>query len=272
MSILVTEINGITKIQDGNFYYYLFPRAYFKANLTTNRYKQSSNEGYSIDLTAKFEDLTETYTATNIVEYLDYIAEFTTLYNDRRAKITEEAAAESRFVYNSYLTSDGTQTGPNDLRVDGSVNPMTYFVAPQQKNFDLYISSIVFTIADAGASLNKFGNIGSLTNGCEFFYKNDEGERIIQSNLVSNFRFGEMCGFNPAFGNGNSVLKANNVVGNSEAFIFKYDFKSLNGFSTGIRLAGGTNQQIGLRIKDNVIGVDLFTAYSFGFEFKKIGA
>lgn len=173
---------------------------------------------------------------------------------------------ERLLIFNGFLTDDGTETGSNDMRVNGSVNSIDFFITPPNVNRDFYISSLFFTIADAGATLRQFGNIGALANGCTLKYNNNEGERTIRSGLVSNFEFGRMCGFRPAFGSAADAFRATNVVGNSEAYLFEYDFKRQNGFQYGLRLSGGTNQKLTLTINDNVTGVDAFECYVSGFE------
>jgi len=177
-----------------------------------------------------------------------------------------QAGNERLLIFNGFLTDDGTQTGSNDMRVNGSVNPVEFSITPPSVERDLYISTLFFTIADAGASLNQFGSITALTNGCTLRYNNKEGERIIRSGLTSNFEFGRMAGFQPAFGDGNTAFRANNVVGASEAFLFQYDFKRINGFDYGLRLEGGTTQSLSIVINDNITGVDLFDCYVSGFE------
>jgi hypothetical protein len=174
--------------------------------------------------------------------------------------------SERILIFNGFLTDDGTQTGSNDMRVNGSVTPQSFFITPPDIEKDLYISSIFFTIADAGATLSKFGNLTALTNGCSLQYNNKEGNILIRDGLTRNFEFGRMCGFNPSFGSGNDAFRANNVIGSSEAYLFKYDFKIMNGFDYGLRLEGGTTQSLSLTINDNITGLDLFDCYVSGFE------
>lgn len=173
---------------------------------------------------------------------------------------------ERLLIYNGFLTDNGLATGSKDMRSDGSVTPQIFYIQPPDQNKDLYISSLIFTIADAGATLSQFGGITALTNGCTLRYFNKEGERVIRSGLTSNFEFGRMCGFQPAFGSGIAAFVASNVIGNSEAFIFQLDFKKMNGFQYGLRLSGGTTQRLEIVINDNITAVDLFDCYVSGFE------
>lgn len=177
-----------------------------------------------------------------------------------------QSEKEKIIIFNSFLTDDGTKTGNSDARVNGSVTPVEFYIVPPNQDKDLYISTVFFTIADSGATLNQFGNISALTNGFDFFYQNDLGDNVIRSGLTTNFEIGRMCGFQPAFGSGSTAFRANNVEGNSEGFLFEYDFKKKNGFARGIVLEGGSNQRLALRVNDDVTGVDKFDIYVTGFE------
>ena len=165
-------------------------------------------------------------------------------------------------VYREFLTlnNDGTT---NDMRVNGSTTPQRFFINAEP-NFDVYITTVSFLIADAGASLNEFGGIAALTNGCRFYYEDVNGEINIGTNLVSNFEFVRLCQGNPAFGGGGSAFLANNVVGTSEAFIPVFDFRNF-GFKWGLKLAAGTNNRLILEVNDNVTALDAFNAIAYGF-------
>ena len=165
-------------------------------------------------------------------------------------------------VYREFLTlnNDGTTT---DMRVNGSTTPQSFFINAEP-DFDVYITTVSFLIADAGAALNEFGGIVALTNGCRFYYEDVNGEINIGTRLVSNFEFVRLCQGNPSFGGGNSAFLANNVVGASEAFIPVFDFRNF-GFKWGLKLAAGTNNRLILEVNDNVTAIDAFNAIAYGF-------
>lgn len=165
-------------------------------------------------------------------------------------------------VYREFLTlnNDGTTT---DMRVDGSTTPQQFFISAEP-DFDIYITTVSFLIADAGASLNEFGGISALANGCRFFYEDNNGEINVGTSLVSNFEFVRLCQGNPSFGGGASAFLANNVVGPSEAFIPVFDFRNF-GFKWGLKLAAGSQNRLVLEVNDNVTAIDAFNAVSYGF-------
>lgn len=168
-------------------------------------------------------------------------------------------------IYREFLTlnNDGTTS---DMRVNGSTTPQRFFINAEP-NFDIYITTVSFLIADAGASLNEFGGISALSNGCRFYYEDLNGEINIGTSLVSNFEFVRLCQGNPPFGSGASAFLANNVVGNSEAFIPVFDFRNF-GFKWGLKLFAGTNNRLVLEVNDNVSGIDGFNAVAYGFRRK----
>lgn len=165
-------------------------------------------------------------------------------------------------IYREFLTlnNDGTT---NDMRVNGSTTPRRFFINAEP-NFDVYITTVSFLIADAGAQLVEFGGISALANGCRFYYEDSNGEINIGTNLTSNWEFVRLCLGQPAFGNGNSAFLANNVIGTSEAFIPVFDFRNF-GFKWGLKLFAGTNNRLVLEINDNVTAIDAFNATAYGF-------
>ena len=165
-------------------------------------------------------------------------------------------------VYREFLTlnNDGTT---NDMRVDGSTTSQ-YFWVNSEPNFDIYITTLSFLISDAGAELDEFGNLPSLTNGCRLFYEDNNGEINIGTDLVSNFEFIRLCQGNPAFGNAADAFRARNIVGGSEGYIPVFDFRNF-GFRWGLKLKAGTNNRLVMEINDNVSSIDGFNATAYGF-------
>lgn len=159
-----------------------------------------------------------------------------------------------------------TSAGATDMLVDGSVTNVDFYIQAGNDG-DRYIQTIAFTIADAGATLNDFGNIGVLTNGCQLIYEDKElGEVVLADSLKTNFDFVQLCNFEPTFGSGTAAFRASNVVGTSEAFIPLLDITDVFGMPYGLKLPKGTNKKIILRIRDNVSTIDRFDAKCFGFD------
>lgn len=165
-------------------------------------------------------------------------------------------------VYREFLTlnNDGTT---NDMRVNGSTTSQ-YFWVNAEPNFDIYITTLSFLISDAGAELDEFGNLPSLTNGCRLFYEDNNGEINIGTDLVSNFEFIRLCQGNPSFGNAADAFRARNIVGASEGYIPVFDFRNF-GFRWGLKLKAGTNNRLVMEINDNVSSIDGFNATAYGF-------
>ena len=168
-------------------------------------------------------------------------------------------------VYREFLTlnNDGTTT---DMRVNGSTTPQEFYIQAEP-NVDIYITTVSFIIAGPGATLNEFANLAALTNGCRFYYEDNNGEINIGANLVSNFEFVRLCQGNPSFGGGASAFLANNVVGTSEAFIPVFDFRNF-GFKWGLKLASSTLNRLVLEVNDNLTpsaNLTGFNAIAYGF-------
>lgn len=168
-------------------------------------------------------------------------------------------------IYREFLTlnNDGTST---DMRVNGSVTPQEFYIQGEP-NFDVYITTVSFVISGPGAALNEFANLAALTNGCRFYYEDQNGEITIGDPLNSNFDFVRLCQGNPAFGGGASAFLANNVVGTSEAFIPVFDFRNF-GFKWGLKLRAGSLDRLVLRVRDNLTpsaNLTGFNAIAYGF-------
>lgn len=168
-------------------------------------------------------------------------------------------------IYRNFLTlnNNGTTT---DMRVNGATTKRQFYIQGEP-DYDIYITTVSFIIADANAALNLFGAIAALTNGCRFFYEDNNGEINIGTQLRSNFDIVRLCQGNPSFGGGASAFLANNVVGASEAFIPIFDFRNF-GFKWGLKLRANTLDRLVMEINDNVTGVDAFNAVAYGFRRK----
>lgn len=173
---------------------------------------------------------------------------------------------EKKIIFRQYLTLDGTSSGDNDMQKAGSVaSPFEFYVAGSS-DADRYITSLSFEIADASATLNKFGNITALTNGCQLLYEHPTlGEITIHDALQSNWDFVRLCLGQPGFGDAANAFKANNVSGTSEGYIPVLDLTKLLP-PYGIKIDKGTNQKLVLRVRDDTTGVDAFDCIAYGFD------
>ena len=166
--------------------------------------------------------------------------------------------------FRQFFTDDGLSSGSNDMKVDGSTNNVDFFIAASQTK-DVFIKSISIVIADAGATLNEFGNLAALTNGLTFSHvTGKEGETVVADDLKTNFDFVRMSLGSPAFGDGTAAFRANNVSGTSEAYIPVIDFAILFGMPWGVRLRKGTKDKLVFTVKDDVQTVDDFNIIGFG--------
>ena len=168
--------------------------------------------------------------------------------------------------FRQYLTDNGTPSGDSDMRVNGSVNSVDFYIS-SPSDADRYIDTISIVIADAGATLSQFGNIGALATGVEIFYEDSKlGDVTIAEGLVSNFEFLRMCaGGVHGIGTGTTSYRASNVQGSSEGFLMYLDFSKVFGMPWGIRLPKDTTLRLVVRIND-VSGVDKFDMIAYGFD------
>jgi hypothetical protein len=168
--------------------------------------------------------------------------------------------------FRQYFTDDGTSTGSNDMKVDGSTTNVEFYIEADQTK-DLYIKSVSVVIADASSTLNKFGNITALTNGVEFKWVSiGEEEIVIHEGLVSNFDFVRLAGGQPGFGDGAGAFRASNVESTSEGYIPFIDLAFTFGLPYGIRLKAGSTDKLVFTVRDNCTGVDAFNIIGYGIK------
>lgn len=184
--------------------------------------------------------------------------------------------SQPMIVFRQYFTNNGLPDGSNDMRVDGSINNQSFFITSYQDvpdNLDTrhairdrYITTLSFEIADASASLNQFGNINALTNGCRLLYEREGfGEVEIHDALKSNWDFVRLCLGEPAFGATTNSFLASNVVSTSEAFIPVLDLARIIP-PFGIQLAAGSTQKLSLIVRDDTTSIDSFNIIAYGFD------
>ena len=169
--------------------------------------------------------------------------------------------------FRQYLTVDGLASGSNNMLVDGSVTPVEFCVKASA-DYDIYIKSVAVVIADASATLSKFGNIAALTNGVKFeWISSDNGTIVIHEGLKSNFSFVRIALGTPSFGDGAGAFRAGNIVGTSEGYIPVIDFEKTFGLQWGVRLRKGSNDKLCFTVRDNVTAIDGFNAVAYGIKF-----
>ena len=170
-------------------------------------------------------------------------------------------------IFRQYLTADGTDSGSNDMKVNGTSTAAIPFYVSAASDADRYICTLSFLIADANANLNQFGNITALSNGCNLYYEDtDLGDVTIDDALTSNFDFVRMCNGNPSFGNTTNVFKASNAFGNSDGYLPVLNIKEVFGLTWGIKLEKNSTKRIVLEVKDDATGVDAFNCIAYGFD------
>lgn len=154
-------------------------------------------------------------------------------------------------------------TGTTSFVIDGSVTNRDFFVAA--KDYDTYINTIVFEIADAGAVLNQFGALAPLTNGLDFYYFNSSsGKYIIEEGLKTNYSFVKLANFEPSFGTGAAAFQLTNAISASEAYVGVIDLEDVFGLQWGLKLRADTTDRIGFTVKDSLTGLDQMTIKVYG--------
>jgi len=171
---------------------------------------------------------------------------------------------EASVPFRQFFTNS---SGSSDMRTDGSTNSVEYSIRAEQER-DIYVASCAIIISDTGASLSQFGSNPALSNGVVFeWFTADLGTVTIDDSLKSNFDFVNLAGGNPAFGDGNTAFRANNVVGNNEAFLPFLRIQDIFGIQYGLRLRAGSNDRLSFIVRDNTTGIERFDIKAGGTKF-----
>jgi len=164
--------------------------------------------------------------------------------------------------FRQYLTTDGAPTSSNDMTVNGSTTNVDFYVLADQSS-DRYIASLDFIIGyGTTGQPNEFCDGTALTNGIKLFYEYSGGEIDIHDGIKSNQDFFRI-GFSSVPANWEvRHVNANNDFG----YFVSMDLRKL-GLPFGIKLQRGTNQRLGVRIRDNVgLDADSLNCITYGFD------
>lgn len=182
-----------------------------------------------------------------------------------------------QIIYREFLTLNGNGV-TSDMRVNGSVTPQLFYIQGEP-NFDIYVTNLSILLADTNAdnSLNTFGDLAALTNGCRLYYEDENGEINIGTTLQTNFDLIRLCVGNPSFGaryvaggaTFNPFFLPDAVGATADAIIPVLNFNTIFGFSYGLRLKNGTSNKLVFEINDNLsVGLDAFNIIAYGFKRK----
>ena len=159
------------------------------------------------------------------------------------------------------VLSFANSAGSSDMQVSASLAAPQFFYVAARSDFDVYIKTVIVTIADQNANLNQFGAVTALTNGVDFCWESQSlGSFVIKDSMKTNWDFVKLSRANPAFGTTTNAFRASNVAGNSEGYVPVIDMFTLFGMQYGIRLRKGTTDRLVFKINDDTTGVDEFTA------------
>jgi hypothetical protein len=170
--------------------------------------------------------------------------------------------------FRQYITDDGAATGSNDLAVNGATNSQTFWVNGVA-DYDRYIVSLSFLIGDGGSpALNKFGSLSALANGLEFSWvSSDLGTRVLHEGIKTNLELTRLSMGMPAFGSGVDAFLADVSGGGTEkSYLPVLRLDQFFGMKHGIRLRKGSNDQLAIKVQDDLSALTTFNIIAGGKE------
>jgi hypothetical protein len=168
--------------------------------------------------------------------------------------------------FRSYFTDDGTISGSNIMKVDGSVINADFYIKANE-NYDIFIKYITVEIGDGGSpALNKFGALSALTDGIAFYWDTQqEPLYVLHEGIKTNKEFIRISSDTGAIGTGIEAYLADVSGGGTEkSYLPNMDMAEIYGLQWGLRLRKGTNDRIIFRVRDNLTGLTTFNAIGTG--------
>lgn len=178
--------------------------------------------------------------------------------------IDEEVLA---LPFRQYFTDNGIASGSNNMAVSATASNFTDFYISANENYDIYIKYITVEIGDGGApNLNKFGDLGALTNGVAFYWDTtNEPLYELHEGIKTNKAFIRIGSDTAAVGSGTDAFLADVSGGGTEkSYLPAIDFKEIYGLPWGLRLRKGTLDRLVFRVQDNVSGLSTFNIIATG--------
>ena len=168
------------------------------------------------------------------------------------------------YPFSSYFQSS---SGSSDMRVNGSSLSVDFSIN-SRFDVDIFVKSISIIIADANATLAKFGNLTALTNGIDFIYKSDAtGEVFIQSAIKTNLDFIRLGSDTGAIGGGASAWVSDLSGGGADAYLPVINIQNKFGYPYGLHLRKGKLDKLSFRVNDDLSsGIDQFDIIGFGVQ------
>lgn len=161
--------------------------------------------------------------------------------------------------FRQYFTDNGTDSGSNDMRVNGSTTNVEFSIDAID-DYDLYIKTCSVVLADNGATLQNFGALSPLTNGVSLKWVNLRfGESVINDGIKSNIQFYRLTTQQA------EIIKLSGAA--ADAINLMIDFKVLFDSIHGVRLRKGTKDRLVWTVRDNLsTGLDQFDIIGYGFK------
>ena len=165
----------------------------------------------------------------------------------------------STIPFRQYFTTTGISSGSNDMRVNGATTNVEFYI--KASTTDTYIKTIFIVIADAGATLAKFGALSALSNGVLFTWETvKQGSTTLFDSFKINLDFWKLTNLTPAI--------VDLSAGGADANIVSIDLAYVFGNPYGLRLKANSVDRLVMKVRDNLsVGIDEFNIAGNGLTF-----
>ena len=165
-----------------------------------------------------------------------------------------------------FMSAFVDENGSNDMAINGSSNSVRFSVNAVD-SYNIFIKYISIEIGDGGSpSLNKFGALGSLTNGVSWLWNTQaQGDYFLHDGIKTNKQFIRIGGDTHSIGTGVDAFLADVSGGGTEkSYMPNIDVAETFGMPYGLRLRKGTKDNLTFVVNDNLSGLTTSDIVAYG--------
>jgi len=174
-------------------------------------------------------------------------------------------------LFSEVLGSTGASSGIVNMNVDGTTDQEFYIQSiippvdpsPGEDHYDIYITSIIFIVADSAVVHNKFGNVTALTTGIDVIVTESGEETYLLKEIKTGGQLIAHAGAMHSFGDGALVNELTNWTDTDDAQVVMMPISDF--VPGGIRLGHTSRDRISLWVRDDLQGLEEFTCRCFGY-------
>lgn len=191
----------------------------------------------------------------NVVLYDDLGNKVNVILTDGVYRLAVQTSEDSVITTNPFpgisFSSFLTNGGSSDMAVDGSVTPVEFVTQPPTGK-RWYVHTLDIIIEDNSMNFSKFGGLPALTNGVDFFAKQNGAAEALLGNIKRN---------------GDFYIFANDAfIESSTTDLLVAHIRTRINTGTTFKLDDSNSEFMKAVVNDDLLGIDVFQVLIRGYE------